>query len=265
MIPVALPSSEFVLILLAALVATLVWMVWALRLTFDKQARSRLRGWRGPLFLLLAGIAVYVMFSAYALRRDFNAFAAEQQEIYHPILEHAQTLGRIAMPSGTKLRLAVPRQPAAFDRAEFPHPLLVGGVNALLAERYLRIHTDESYQTTGFTPQNLRLTGVGESQQAGWRCDATSVIVFETHPDGTIKAFQSCRAGAGNLIEGQPLPKAAEIVATEGRLYLDGRRGLDRWIIYVPQDASMQIDGVDQKGGALLLDADRKVIERIEP
>lgn len=263
MIPIGLPSLEFVLIRLAYLAATLVWVVWAVRLAFRQKARSRLRTWRGPLFLLLSGVAFYTLWSIYAASRELAAHAAERQVNYYPVLQQDQRLGGIDMPAGTRLHLALPRQLDAFKQAEFPHPVTIAGVEALLAERYLSIQTDEAYRTSGFTPQNLRLTGAGVSPQAGWLCDASSVIVFETHPDGTPKAFQSCKAAPGNQIEGAALPSGSEIIASEGRLFLDGRPGLDRWLIHLPENGVFPLQGAEQRGGAVLLNAERKVIEQI--
>lgn len=263
MIPIGLISVEFLLIRLAYLLVTLVWVIWAVRLAWGKNIGWQLRAWRAPVFLLVTGIAFYSIWSVYDFYRYMTAYAAERQIQYYPVLREAERLGAIDMPSGTRLSLAVAGQAEAFHQAEFPHPIAISGVQALMAERYLAMQVDASYRTAGFTPQNLRLTGLGESRQAGWICDATKAVVFDTDPDGAVKAFQSCTAAAGNLIQGQPLPKAADIIVSEGRLYLDGRRGADRWLVHLPQDGSFQIDGATQIGGSLLLDADRKVIEMI--
>lgn len=266
MIPIGLPSFEFVFIRLAYLVATLVWIIWALRLALGRNFRDRLRAWRGPVFLLLTGVALYSIWSVYDFYRHMTAYAAERAINYHPVLGRARRLGAIDMPAGTTLSLAVAGQAEAFYQAEFPHPIAISGVQTLLAERYLAMHTDDSYRTSGFTPQNLRLTGLGDTRQAGWICDATKTVVFDTDPDGAVKAFQSCSAASGNLIQGQAVPEAAEIIVSEGRLYLDGRRGPDRWIVHLPQESRFQSDGVTQTGGTLLLDADRDVIkDGIEP
>ena len=263
MIPVGLPSYEFLLIRFAYLAATLIWVVWALRLAFGKNVKRRLRTWRGPIFFLLAGITFYSIWSVYDLNRALKAHAAQQQADYHPVLDRRHKLGSIDMPIGTKLTLAVARELGSFQRAEFPHPISVGGVDAVLAERYLSIHTDDAYQTTGYTPQNLRLTGVGISAQAGWFCNASEVIVLEAHPDGAPKAFQRCSAATGNLIEGKALPIGAKIIASEGSFFLDGRRGLDRWMIHLPTEGALQLQGGEQIGGTILLDGDRKVIAKI--
>lgn len=263
MIPIGLPSYEFLLVHLAYFAVTLIWVVWASRLVFGESAKGRLRTWRGPIFFLLGGITFYSTWSVYDLNKKLNAHVAQHQANYLPVLQGWQRLGGFDMPPGTKLRLAVARELGSFQRAEFPYPISVGGVDAVLAERYLSIHTDDAYQITGYTPQNLRLTGMGTSAQAGWLCDASVVIVLDTHPDGAPKAFQSCSAASGNLIEGKALPIGAEIIASEGSLFLDGRRGLDRWIIHLPKEGALQLKEGEQIGGTILLDGDRRVIKKI--
>lgn len=263
MIPIGLPSLEFVLIRLGYLAATLVWIVWLLRLAFSRKARRRMGSGRILAFVLLTGVGCYSLWSVYVFHRDFTAYRAEDREKYRPVLAQARRLGGIDMPAGTALVLRVTRQAESFSQAEFPHPIPIAGVQALRAERYLSIQTDENYRTTGFTPKNLRLTGLGESRQEGWLCDAAMPVILATHADGSIKALESCTAAAGNLVEGQPLPEGAEIVATQGEVYLDGRRGSDRWLIHLPPEVGMRIRGSEQKGGALLLDAEGKVVEQV--
>lgn len=265
MIPIGLPSLEFVLIRLAYLAAMLIWLAWLLRLGFSQKARQRLRSWRGPLFLILSAIVAYATWSIYDFNRHLTAYRAEQQALYHPVLAAGQNLGGIDMPAGTALRLALAAQPASFDRAAFAQPVTISGVDALRAERYIAVQTDADYKTSGFSAVNLRLTGMGESRQSGWICDATLPVVFLTHPDGRIDRFESCTAATGNLIDGHPLPRGAEIIASQGRVFLNGTIGADRWQIHLPTDARLTLQGTSQTGGALFLDADRNVIDRVTP
>lgn len=265
MIPIGLPSLEFVLIRLVFLVATLIWIAWLLRLAFSKAARLRLRSWRMPLFLILPVISGYSIWSVYDFNRHLAAYRAEQQALYHRTLATPQNLGGIDLPAATTLRLALAHQPASFYLAEFGEPVAINGVDALRAERYIAVHTDADYKTSGFSVENLRLTGKGNSQQSGWICDAALPIVFLTHADGRIDRFENCTAASGNLIEGQPLPQGAEIIASQGRVFLNGTTGADRWQIHLPSDARFTLHGISQSGGALWLDAARKVIDRVTP
>ncbi|MDO5612890.1 MAG: hypothetical protein Q4G14_06550 [Paracoccus sp. (in: a-proteobacteria)] len=265
MIPFAPPSLEFVLILLGCLAATLVWIVWLLRLAFFRKARRRMGAGQALAFALLTGIGCSFIWSAYAFQRAFAAYQADNREKYRPVLAQDRRLGGIDMPAGTALVLGIAGQVESFNRADFPHPVLIAGVQTLRVERYLEIQTDENHRRTGFTPKSLRLTGLGESRQEGWLCDAAATVALATHADGSVKAMASCTAAAGNLVEGQPLPEGAEIVATQGALYPDGRRGSDRWLIHLPPEARLQIHGSEQQGGALWLDAERKVVEQFPP
>lgn len=263
MIPIGLPSYEFIFVRLAFFAATMIWIVWTLRLVFNYKARSRLRATRAAVFALLSVISVYSLWSVYALRRDFIAYKAEQTAKYHPVLSENRRLGGIDMPTGTALTLGIALQPEAFNRAEFPHPVMIGGIETLSVERYLRIETDENYHTTGFTSENIRLTGIGTSKQEGWICDSTAVVVFETHTDGSIKDFQSCTAAAGNSIDNIPLPAGSQITTIDGRKYLDGRYSPDRWLIHIPTDSNFLISGTDLKGGSMFLDVNRAIVELV--
>lgn len=265
MIPIGLPSLEFVLIRLACLAATLIWLAWLLRLGFSKTARLRLRSWRGLLFLILSAICGYSIWSVYDFNRHLAAYRAEQQALYHRTLAAPQNLGGIDLPAATTLRLALAHQPASFYLAEFAQPVAISGVDALRAERYIAVQTDADYKTSGFSVENLRLTGIGQSRQSGWICDATLPIVFLTHADGRIDRFENCTAATGNLVDGQPLPQGAEIIASQGRVFLNGSIGTDRWQIHLPSDARFTAQGISQTGGALWLDAARNVIDRVIP
>lgn len=262
-IPIGLPSIEFVLIRLAYLGVTLFWLAWLVRLGLSQKARLRLRSWRGAAFLICGAIACYSIWAIYDFNRHLDAYRSQHQAQYYPVLAMAHSLGGIDMPAGTKLKLALAYQLASFERATFAFSINIGGVDTLLAERYIAIRTDADYQSAGFSVENLRLTGIGESAQAGWVCDASSPIVFLTHPDGSIARFESCTAAAGNLIQDAALPQGADIIATQGRVFLNGTTGADRWLIQLPPDARFSSHGISQIGGALWLDADRKIIDRV--
>lgn len=262
MIPVALPSVQFVLFASAFLAATVAWAIWLLYLTFNPRSRQRLCSWRGLVFVVLTGIGSFTIWYLYTTQRSLEAYKAEHREKFQPVLSEDQRLGGIDMPAGTALTLAIEGKTESFKRAEFPHPVLINGIEALSVERYVLIDSDANYKATGFTPESLRLSGLGKSRQNGWICDATAPISFETHPDGEIRKFTGCIAADGNFIEGKPLSQGAEIIATEGTLYLDGRRGIDRWLVHLPQAAGLSGAATEREGGSLLLDADRNVVEQ---
>ncbi|MBE9603931.1 hypothetical protein IAI18_03575 [Acetobacteraceae bacterium H6797] len=260
MIPVALPSTESLLALLALLVGSAIWLGWAVRLVVSARARQGFRGWRVGVFALLGLVCGGVLWLIIDITLHVRAVRAEYREKYTLLLASDERVGAIDMPRGTMLRLKVPYQAASFDRAEFPRAVNIGGVMARVAERYVSLQTNAQYETIGFRPENIRLTGEGESLQQGWRCDAARPIEFETGEDGSLGAFRHCRAAGGNAIEGQSLPAGADIIATGGSRYTDGSVGDDRWLVHLPEGAAWP--GMP-RGGSLKLDAERRVIERM--
>lgn len=263
MIPVALPSLEFVLIRLAFVLATLFWLGWTLRLCLSASARQRLSPRRTMMYAASAVLGVYTLVSFYQLQRHVAESRAAYDASFRLTLTKPRVLGAIEMPAGTALELAIAHRPDAFSTARFPHPVQIGGVSTLTARRYLAIHTDEAHRTTGYTPINIRLEGQGHGVLLGWVCDAAQPIIFATHPDGGVGEFQSCTLAEGNHIENIPLPQGAELIATTGTVYPDGRVDPDRWLIHLPTTSELHIGGSLQRGGAILLDADRKLYRRV--
>lgn len=259
MIPIGLPSIEFVLICLALLLATATWLGWTLGLAISQALRQRLRGRWVFVYLIFAGVSLFTLWKIYDIRQNFTAYRAEQQFLFHPTLTEPQRLGAIDMPAGTQLVLSLPRQYDAFSMATFPYPIDIRGVQSLQAERYLNIQTDENYQTKGHTPENIRLRGLGHSPQEGWICDASQTITFSTHADGSVNHFESCTLAAGNQTDSIDLPAGAELIRTTGTTYLNGDIDIDRWLIHLPANVDTHINGKTQTGGTLFLDDARKL------
>lgn len=258
MIPIPILSLEAILIILAFYSATLAWLVWTLRIILSAKARRRF----GP-----ARIVVYAIFTAMSCltvwyHYDLRQPTAEFKMKFEPVLSESNLIGGINMPAGTKLVVNAPYDFETFREAKFPYPVRISGTDTLRAERYLTIETDEEYRTRDYTPLNIRLTGLGEGLESEWRCDATHPIVLKTHSDGSIKEFESCIAADGNLIENQPLPEGAEIIAIDGTGYTDGFVALDRWLIYLPASAEFSVGNKSQIGGVIRLDAKRRIITK---
>lgn len=263
MIPIGLPSIEFVLIRLAFILVALLWLGWTVRLCLSAKARQGLTAAWAIAYVLLTGVSFYTLWTIYDVQRQFSAYKAEHQANFRPTLSEGLTVGTIAMPTGTALELTVPNQLSSFHVARFPDPLNIGGVETLLAERYVSIQTGDDYQTIGYAPENIRLSGRGESSQQGWICDATRPITFSTHRDGSLDAFESCTLAAGNDVHDSALPPGAEIVATTGTVYSNGHVDPDRWLIHLPEHGEFRIGDSVQQGGALLLDAKRKLFRQV--
>lgn len=263
MIPIGLPSLEFVLIRLAFLLLTLLWLGWTLRLGASAAARQSLGGTWGIAYLLMSGLSLFTLWRIYDLQSQFTAYRTQQLASFHPVLSQAMRLGAIEMPQGTALDLSEADQLGSFRAARFPSVILIAGVETLALTRYLSVQTDAAYRTTGYTPQRLYLSGRGESLQQGWICDATQPIAFDTQADGSIMAFTGCVLAQGNHIEAIPAPAGSEVLATEGTLYLDGSIDPDRWLIHLPETAEFDSGRAVQHGGAILLDADRKIFRQV--
>lgn len=258
MIPIPILSLEAILIILAFYAATLAWLVWTLRIILSAKARRRLGPWRIFVYAILAAMSCLTALYHY----DLHQQAADFKMKFEPVLSENSFIGGIDMPAGTKLVVNAPYDFESFREAKFPHPVRISGTDALFAERYVTTETDEEYRILGYTPLNIRLTGIGEGLENEWRCDATHPITLQTHSDGSVKAFESCMAAVGNRIENQLLPKGAEIIATDGSVYTDGFVASDRWLIYLPADAQLSVGNKAQIGGMIRLDAERRIITK---
>jgi hypothetical protein len=263
-IPIGLPSIEFVLIRLAFLLATVMWLGWSVALIVRAKSRQHLRGGWAISYVILTAVSTFTLWRLYDLQRHFYAYKAEQQARFYPTLTEAQRHGTIDMPARTELELGLPYQLDSFQVAIFPYPIPIRGVQSLRAERFISYHTDENYKTTGYTPGNIRLTGVEHSVQEGWICDARYPISFSTGQDGRLLDFQSCTLAAGNSIDGIDLPAGSEAIATTGTVYLNGYVDVDRWLIHLPPDLAILVNQESQTGGALLFDANRKLHRQVQ-
>jgi len=258
MIPIPILSLEAMLIILAFYAATLAWLVWTLCIILSAKARRRLGSWRIFVYAILTVMSCLTALYHY----DHHQQAAEFKMKFEPVLSENSFIGGINMPAGTKLVVNAPYDFETFREAKFPYPVRISGTDTLFAKRYLTTKTDEEYRILGYTPLNIRLTGIGEGLENEWRCDATHPITLQTHSDGSVKAFESCMAAVGNRIENQPLPKGAEIIATDGSVYTDGFVASDRWLIYLPADAKLRVGNKTQIGGVIRLDAERRIITK---
>ncbi|XOK14919.1 hypothetical protein ACI6PO_24355 [Agrobacterium tumefaciens] len=258
MIPVALPSVEALLLLAFFLVTTLVWVVWTL-LLFVRYVSGR---WKRPMILpygLVTAVALFTLFRFGDFYLQMRAYDRERAARYRPELSEPARLGGIDMPKGTKLELAIADDRQAFNRAVFPHPVRIADIDAIEIARYIAIKTNENYETIGFTPGNMRITGNGVTTQSGWRCDATQPVEFDFMTDGGISAFSKCILAEGNVVDGISLPKGTSLRASTGNVYIDGFVDSDRWIVDTPQEQTVHIDSFELSEVTLALDGNRKL------
>ncbi|KCV28096.1 hypothetical protein L489_4027 [Bordetella bronchiseptica 00-P-2730] len=269
MIPVALPSLSFVLLLLASALGALALLGWSAALAFSGRARrafGRRRLACGGLYAVLLVLAGY--FAYFQGLVAYVQYEIEQEwRTRHYTLPEAARVGGIDMPAGTRLSLEVAHSPDTYNRAEFPHPVSAHGLQALRIERYIGLdHEPDTYKLTEAYPLTMRVTGPGTQTIQGWRCDAASPMHFSTRRDGRIAAFEECMLAEGNRADGMEVPPGARLLAHEGTVYTDGHVDPDRWQVWLEPDMAVRIGGVWLAGAIIRLDAERRyhAFERAE-
>ncbi|WP_313618427.1 hypothetical protein [Agrobacterium sp.] len=261
MIPVALPSVEFLAIVGLLFLTTLVWFVWTIWLLFFRKSQKPWANHWFALYGLTTFPALFTLYHVVTFSLEMRALDREHEKNFAPTLTSSERIGQIDMPEGTKLRLAVAQKPESFGRATFPHTVEIAGINALAVDRYIAITYDDSYNVTGFAPDNMRVVGEGTTQQQGWTCQATTPVEFDVQEDGSIKAFKRCVLAAGNMADGIDLPAGTEVWTSTGNVYTSGFIDTDRWVLDVRQGKTVQVDGLELTGPRILLDENRKLHE----
>ncbi|MBO0133527.1 hypothetical protein [Agrobacterium burrii] len=260
MIPVALPSVEALLLVAFLLAATFIWAVWTLALLI----RYVCGRWKRPMLLpygLVTAIAAFILWKTGDFYIEMQAYDRERVASYRPELLEPTRLGQIDMPKGTKLELSIANTRDAFTRAVFPHPVRIADIDAVEIARYIAVKTNENYETVGFTPDNMRISGIGVTTQSGWLCDATQPVEFDLRPDGSISAFSRCILADGNVVDGITLPEGTSLRASAGNVYIDGFVDSDRWVLGTPQGQTVHVDDFDLSDATIALDDERKLYE----
>lgn len=261
MIPVALPSLSFVLLVVFLLGTTLLWLIWTLSLLIQP-TRPRLPSRLSKiLYTLIAGMSLWTLYQLIDFKWQMDAYTAQMQAEFAPTLQVATRLGGITMPAKTQLALAIANTPESFQKAQFPVPVDIVGISATHIERYLDIQTDDQYQTSGFQPQSMRVTGQGITVQQGWRCDASEPVEFDLEPDGRISAFKRCILAPGNRAADVELPKGTAVWRTEGTTYADGFIDADHWSLDTPMDQVVKITGLSLQSPFISLTEERQLHE----
>lgn len=269
MIPVSLPSVEFVVLVFTLLAITIIWIVWTLflccRWLLSLRNPQLIKGkWRMITvltYLVVMTVALFTIGTFFNFKRQTDEYLSTYNRQYRPVLDAPQRLGGIDMPAGTKLELAVADQKEAFRVATFPSPVLVAGVNALKVERYLYTAAEKQDGSTLFEPQTMYVSGLDTATQNGWHCDATHPLEFTLKSDGSDLTFSSCTLAEGNHIEGAQVPMGSEVSFSTGTVYVDGFFDNDRWILNLPEEAVIEIDGLPLKGPVVRLDDQLKIYQ----
>ncbi|OZI65192.1 hypothetical protein [Bordetella genomosp. 1] len=261
MIPVAFPSGYFYLTVLVSFLAGVALVGWLAVLAFSGGARAafgRRRVLCGLLMLALGVAAAFDVWLYVGVKQIERKYAAQEAAL-QLTLDAPRTLGGIAMPAGTRLRLERAGHPESYVTATFPAPVGVRGVPAASLSRNVQVQRNDAYAVTGTHAEEVVLRGAGTHEIDGWRCDLAEGITLETDADEAPAGLRLCKLGPGNdAIAG--LPAGAALIATHGTLYGDGFRADDVWRIDVDTGHALTLRGLALDGPSIYLDAARRLV-----
>jgi len=263
MIPISLPSANFYLLLLFGMLAGVVLGAWALVLAISASHRRTVRKYWKTSAALFVVLAVPFAFFAWVqiIIGQIERESERAEAARNVTLEQASTVGGVAMPAGTRLKLQDEGQWETYVAAEFPAPTQIFGVQATLARRYLDAEYEkETYALIRRYPRSIILKGQGDQTVLGWRCDSTHDIEFDTQPDGTMKALDQCRLGTGNNVDGMAIHAGSVLYGSTGTVYVDGSTDPDRWRIEVKDPVAVKVFGLMLSEPRIYLDADRHLL-----
>lgn len=263
MIPVSLPSANFYLLLSLGLLAGVVLAIWGVVLAVSASHRRTVRNhWKksAVLFVVLAvpfAFFAWVHTIVWQIERESERAEAAR----NVTLAQAATVGGVAMPAGTRLKLQDEGQLETYVEAEFPAPTPIFGVHTLLARRYLNTEYEkDTYELIRRYPRNIVLKGQGDQLVQGWRCDSTQDIEFDTESDGAMKALNQCTLGSGNEVEGIAIHAGSVLYGSTGTVYVDGSSDPDRWRIEVKDPVAVKVFGLMLSEPRIYLDIDRRLL-----
>jgi len=263
MIPIALPSASFFILLTAGFFAGLLLLGWGLVLAISRGARRTVRKyWKTSALLcvaLLVPFGFYAWFQAmmWQIEREIERGEAAR----NVTLQQATTVSGVTMPAGTRLKLQDEGKLDTYVEASFPQAVSLLGVNATIVRRYLDAEYEkDTYALLGRHPRSVILRGAGVQDVQGWRCDATQDIEFDVMPDGALKAFEQCVLADGNRAADLEIAPGAVLRGSDGTVYTDGSRDPDRWRVSVNGTTAVQVFGLYLSRPSLYLDASREVL-----
>nr|WP_313036864.1 hypothetical protein [Achromobacter ruhlandii] len=263
MIPIALPSAGFYILVSLGFLAGLVLLGWALVLVASGGARRTVRKyWKtsGLLFVvLLVPFAFYawVQTVIWQIERE----GARREAARNVTLQAPTTVGGTAMPAGTRLKLQDEGELETYVEAEFPQPVTMYGVQASRAQRYLDAEYDsDTYALRGRHPRSVLLRGAGSQTVLSWQCDATQDIEFDVAKDGAMMALNKCVLGPGNRVDTLDLAPGSIVYGSSGTVYTDGSRDPDQWRIEVKDPVAVKVFGLPLSEPRLYLDGERRLL-----
>jgi len=172
MIPIALPSASFFILLTAGFFAGLLLLGWGLVLAISRGARRTVRKyWKTSALLcvaLLVPFSFYAWFQAmmWQIEREIERGEAAR----NVTLQQATTVSGVTMPVGTRLKLQDEGKLDTYVEASFPQAVSMLGVNATFVRRYLDAEYEkDTYALLGRHPRSVILRGAGVRCHAGHR------------------------------------------------------------------------------------------------
>lgn len=266
MIPIALPSIESLLLLLASLGAGVALLIWLLRLLLSRRARSRFAArpvLGAALMLVLALAASFYASFQYQMWRIDREFA-RQDAARRVTLAESRTLGGVLMPVGARLTLAKEGELETYTEALFDSPVLAYGVRVSRIERYL--HTDydsKTYEEIRRYPHTIHLWGAGPQSVEGWQCDTSQKLRLRVEDEGARTEFAECALAEGNAIEGGAgrWPVGTEVLRMGGGVvYTDGHREPVNWMVRVRDPLGLPLAGLTLGRPTIQLDENRSLL-----
>ncbi|MGY6271756.1 hypothetical protein ACXIUT_18855 [Achromobacter denitrificans] len=263
MIPIALPSAGFYILLSLGFLSGLLLLGWALAVAASAGARRAVRKhWKmsAMVFVLLAApFAFYAWVQAVIWQVERES--ARRVAARNVTLPSPATVGGIAMPAGTRLKLQDEGQLETYVEAEFPQPVAMYGLQASSARRYLDTDYDQdTYAVLGRRPRTVIVRGAGSQAVLGWQCDAAQDIEFEVARDGAMMELGKCVLGAGNRIASLDIAPGSVLYGSSGTVYTDGSRDPDRWRIEVKDPVAVSIFGLPLSDPRIYLDEGRRLL-----
>ena len=152
MIPIALPSAGFYIFVSLGFLAGLVLLGWALALVASGGARRTVRKYWKTSSLLFVVLVIPFAFYAWVqtVIWQIEREGARREAARNVTLAAATTVGGVAMPAGTRLKLQDEGQLETYVEAEFPRPVAMYGVQALRA-----LQDDPAIRADANAPQQI--------------------------------------------------------------------------------------------------------------
>lgn len=263
MIPIALPSAGFYILLSCGFLAGLLLLGWLLVVASSSGARRAVRKYWKTSTLLF--VVLLVPFAFYAwVQTVFWQIGREsdrREAARNVTLAQPTTVGGIVMPAGTRLKLQDEGKLETYVDAQFPEPVSLYGVQASSAIRYLDAdYEKDTYALLGRHPRTVLLRGAGSQAVRGWQCDATQDIEIDVAPDGAMTGLNKCVLGAGNRVADLDIAAGSIAYGSSGTVYTDGSRDPDRWRIEVKDPVAVKVFGLPLSNPRIYLDEERRLL-----